>query len=111
MRGFGERKGGERQIDGAQPGSRKADQKADRAGEQRRKRHSDDERYTEPDLQQRCAVNANAEERDMRERELSGPAEQQVEPDRQHGEHHQKIAEIEKVLRQDERQYEARGEQ
>jgi hypothetical protein len=62
-------------------------------------------------LQQRGAVHADAKESHVRERELPGPAEQQVEADRQHGEHHQKVAKVEKVLRQKERQYEAREEQ
>jgi hypothetical protein len=42
--GFGEGKRRERQIDRAQPRRRQSDQQADRAGQQRGERHSEDER-------------------------------------------------------------------
>jgi len=80
LRCFGEGKGREGEIDGAQPGRRKADQHPDGAGEQSGKRHADDERESEPDLKERSGIDADAEERDMRKGELTGPAEQQVKP-------------------------------
>ena len=61
------------------------------------------------DLKERSGIDADAEERDMREGELTGPAEQQIKPERQHGGHHQDVAEIEKVLWQHERQAGAGG--
>ena len=51
------------------------------------------------------------EEGDVREGELARPAEQQVEPERQDGVHHQRIAEVEEVFRQHVRQHEAERQQ
>ena len=72
---------------------------------------ADDERNAEAHLQQRGRVDADAEERDMGERELAGPAEQQVEPERQDRVHHQHVAEVEEILRQQQRQQEAERQQ
>jgi len=41
----------------------------------------------------------------MRERKLAGPPENKIEADRQHGVHHQHIAEIKMIDRQYPRQY------
>ena len=62
-------------------------------------------------MQQRGRVGADAEERDMREGELAGPAEQEVEPERQHRVHHQDVAEEQEVLRQQVGQHEAGDQQ
>ena len=52
-------------------------------------------------------IRADAEERDMRERELAGLADQQVHAEREHDEHHQEVPQVEQILRQQQRQHEA----
>ena len=83
LRELREGEGGEREIEPAEPKRRQRHGRADRRGEQRRRREGEPERPAEMHLQQAGAIGADAEHRRVGEGELSGIADQEVQPDRQ----------------------------